>query len=309
MSDKSKASSTTTNACKLCAPLGATVAFRGIEGAMPMIHGGQGCATYIRRYLISHYNEPLDVASSSFSDESAIFGGETNIRIAMDNVTKKYKPKVIGISTTCLAETIGDDMAAIAKRYLLAKNDPSAPILIAVSTPSYRGTHMDGFHAVTRSVVDRLAMDPTPRTGVNVLPGFVSPADIRYIKELLADYGLEYTLLPDYSDTLDAPSQSDYHAIPAGGTKLEDIAAMAGRQATLEFGRTLTAGATTGSDLTARSGVPLRSVGTPIGIRETDALLDVLSQISGAPTPANHAADRGRRKWPALQSRAHGCAE
>ena len=55
-----------TNACKLCAPLGACIAFAGVEGAVPLIHGSQGCGTYIRRYLISHFNEPIDIASSIF---------------------------------------------------------------------------------------------------------------------------------------------------------------------------------------------------------------------------------------------------
>lgn len=62
------------NACKLCAPLGASLVFKGIEGCIPMIHGSQGCATYIRRYMISHYKEPMDIASSNFSEESTIYG-------------------------------------------------------------------------------------------------------------------------------------------------------------------------------------------------------------------------------------------
>ena len=52
----------TRNACKLCAPLGASLAFRGVEGAVPFLHGSQGCATYIRRYTISHFREPVDIA-------------------------------------------------------------------------------------------------------------------------------------------------------------------------------------------------------------------------------------------------------
>ena len=52
----------TTNACKLCAPLGAALAFKGMEGAVPFLHGSQGCATYMRRYIISHFNEPIDIA-------------------------------------------------------------------------------------------------------------------------------------------------------------------------------------------------------------------------------------------------------
>ena len=48
----------TRNACKLCAPLGACLVFRGIEGAVPFLHGSQGCATYMRRYIISHFRSP-----------------------------------------------------------------------------------------------------------------------------------------------------------------------------------------------------------------------------------------------------------
>jgi len=48
----------TRNACKLCAPLGACLALRGVAGAAPFLHGSQGCATYIRRYLISHFASP-----------------------------------------------------------------------------------------------------------------------------------------------------------------------------------------------------------------------------------------------------------
>ena len=65
----------TTNACKLCKPLGACLAFRGIEGAVPFLHGSQGCATYMRRYIISHFREPMDIASSSLGEKHAIYGG------------------------------------------------------------------------------------------------------------------------------------------------------------------------------------------------------------------------------------------
>ena len=68
----------TRNPCKLCAPLGACLVFRGVEGCIPFLHGSQGCATYIRRYLISHFREPMDIASSNFHEESAIFGGSSN---------------------------------------------------------------------------------------------------------------------------------------------------------------------------------------------------------------------------------------
>ena len=101
----------TRNACKLCAPLGACLAFRGIEGAVPFLHGSQGCSTYIRRYLISHFKEPVDIASSNFCEETTVFGGRENLQTGLENVIRQYAPTVIGIATTCLAETIGEDVA------------------------------------------------------------------------------------------------------------------------------------------------------------------------------------------------------
>ena len=80
----------TTNACKLCAPLGACLAFRGIEGAVPFLHGSQGCATYMRRYLISHFREPMDIASSSLGEKHAVFGGGPNLKQGITNVMHKY---------------------------------------------------------------------------------------------------------------------------------------------------------------------------------------------------------------------------
>ena len=61
---------------------GSCLALRGIEGAVPFLHGSQGCATYMRRYIISHFREPMDIAASGFSEASTIFGGETNLRRA-----------------------------------------------------------------------------------------------------------------------------------------------------------------------------------------------------------------------------------
>ena len=107
----------TTNACKLCKPLGACLAFRGIEGAVPMLHGSQGCATYMRRYIISHFREPMDIASSSLGEKHAVYGGGPNLKQGLQNVMTKYGARLIGVATTCLTETIGDDVPMIVKEF------------------------------------------------------------------------------------------------------------------------------------------------------------------------------------------------
>jgi len=179
----------TTNACKLCKPLGAALAFRGVEGAVPFLHGSQGCATYMRRYIISHFNEPIDIASSSLGEKNAVYGGGPNLKLGLKNVTAKYGPQLIGIATTCLTETIGDDVVRFLAEYRREFAAAEAPLLVHVSTPSYSGTHMEGFHAAVLALVAQLAETGCAANGsVNLLPGFVSAADLRFLKDLLADF-------------------------------------------------------------------------------------------------------------------------
>ena len=284
----------TTNACKLCKPLGACLAFKGIEGAVPFLHGSQGCATYMRRYVISHFREPMDIASSSLGEKHAIYGGGPNLKQGLKNVMDKYGAGLIGVASTCLTETIGDDMPMIVREFKQELEQPATPTIVTVSTPSYSGTHMEGFHVAVKAVVDQLAGNGAATGAVNLLPGFVSPADIRYLKEILEDFGVPGIILPDISETLDGQAQLDYDKIPAGGTPLAAIKAMGASLATLEFGRTLFPQATAGRSLEERFGVTWHPVGMPIGLRETDEFFKVLEGLTGVSTPARHAAERGR---------------
>ncbi len=287
------ASVVTTNACKLCTPLGACVAMKGIENAITLLHGSQGCATYIRRYLISHFREPIDVASSNFTENATIFGGGPNLSTGLRNVTTQYHPSLIGVATTCLSETIGEDVENLIRNYQ-KEASTDQPLIIHMSTPSYKGTHMDGFHAVTRAAVDTLAKDGTPKKQLNILPGFVSPADIRYLKEILADLHLEYVMLPDYSETLDGPTWDDYQKIPSGGTTVTAIQTMGCSQATIELGRTLDPELTAGTILRDRFKTLRFQLGIPIGVHETDLFFELLKTYTGMPLPTKYLLERGR---------------
>ena len=243
------------NACKVCAPLGACLAFRGIEGAISFLHGSQGCSTYIRRYMISHFKEPIDIACSNFAEATTVFGGRENLRQGLENVIRQYAPRVIGIATTCLAETIGEDVPYHLREIRAAATGP-LPEIVHVSTPSYAGTHAEGFQAAVRSIVDAFAAGGPRENSVNLLPGIVSPADLRYLKGILCDFGVEPIVLSDYSDTLDGPIWSEYKRIPEGGVPLETIRRMGRAQATIEFGSTADPRKTAGTLLKERFGVP-----------------------------------------------------
>ena len=299
---RSKHFTSTRNACKLCTPLGACLAFRGVEGCIPLLHGSQGCSTYIRRYLISHFREPIDIASSNFHEESAIFGGSKNFSQAALNITRQYQPQLIGTATTCLAETIGEDMGQLLHDLKETHGETVAAPIVHVSTASYRGTHMDGFHAAVKALVEQLVEKPggEHRTSnetnrrVALFPGMVSAADLRHLKEIFADFRLPFTLLPDYSETMDGATWSEYEKLQSGGTTLADIRALGSATATIEFGRTLEETTTAGTVLENKFSVPRRLLGLPMGIRESDAFFKVLVEIAGCETPVKYQRERGQ---------------
>lgn len=280
------------NPCNMCMPMGGILALKGIEEAMVIIHGSQGCSTYMRRHIAEHFNEPLDVASSSLNEKGTIYGGEKNLCQAFDNVLKVYNPKVIGVLTTCLAETIGEDIDRIAFDYQ-HKNDTQAAIITA-PTPGYGGSHSEGYWYTLRRVVEQLSTTADKHNGINVIIPHISPADIRELKCMLESMFVSYTLLPDISDTLDRPYERPYRKVPKGGTPLEEIRGMAGAAATIELGLTASDSLSPGKYLEEQYGVPLYRLPLPIGVEATDAFFQLLSKITGNSIPLCVQQQRGR---------------
>ena len=283
----------TVNPCRVCAPLGAAMAMAGIEKAMTILHGSQGCATYIRRYIIGHFREPLDLASSTFSEENAVFGGAGILRTAVHNVIAQYHPALVAIATTCIAETIGEDVRLYMKEIAESIDAKTRPAFVSMSTPSYKGSHVDGFHAAVCAVANALAEAGDPANRVTIVPGMVSPADLRYLREICNDFAVEATIVPDYSETLDGKVWEHSYGLPPGGTPLGDIRAMGHAKYTIEFGSRKPE-ACVSLLLKEKFGVAGSLISLPIGIRSTDTFMDIMSVQSGKPVPSKYEAERGR---------------
>jgi len=69
------------NPAKTCQPIGAILASKGIHNCMPLTHGSQGCSSYLRMLLSRHYREPSIAATSSFTEDTVVFGGRSNLRL------------------------------------------------------------------------------------------------------------------------------------------------------------------------------------------------------------------------------------
>ena len=280
------------NQCQNCMPLGAVIAFRGVAGAMSLVHGSQGCSTYMRLNCVEHFNEPLDIASSSLNEKQTIHGGEANLKKALDNMRRVYAPSVVGVLTTCLAETMGEDLDRILRDYA-GEHDMQGLDIIPVTTPSYGGSHTEGYWAAVKAIVAYYARPTESHRKINVIVPHISPADIREIKRILGLMGLEYVLLPDYSLTLDRPYGGKYQKIPEGGTKPEEIAAMPGAPLTIQFGETCPDNLSPGLWLQQEYGVPLVTLPLPTGIGAMDQFMEILVKITGRPVPEELSRERG----------------
>ena len=79
---------------------------------------------------------------------------------------------------------------------------------------------MEGFHAAIREVIRTMSEGGPRSETVNLLPGFVSSADYRLLSAIMADFGLDCTVLPDLSETMDGPALLEYEKIQGGGTPI-----------------------------------------------------------------------------------------
>ncbi len=276
------------NPAKTCQPVGAMYAALGIHKCLPHSHGSQGCCAYHRKFLTRHFRDPVTASTSSFTEGSAVFGGGANLKTALKNVFTIYNPDVVAIHTTCLSETIGDDIPT----YISQAQVPEGKVVIHANTPSYVGSHVTGFSNMVKGMVKYLARRDGINGKVNVIPGFVNPADMREMKRLMEAMDIPYILFPDTSGVMDAPMTGRYDMYPAGGAKVEDIADSGNSIATLALGSF--ASGDGAWELDRKCHVPVTDLLTPIGVKATDAFLMALSRLTGKPVPASVEEERGQ---------------
>jgi nitrogenase molybdenum-iron protein alpha/beta subunit/MoaA/NifB/PqqE/SkfB family radical SAM enzyme len=269
------------NPCKMCMPMGVVTAFYGIKKCMSILHGSQGCSTYIRRHMATHYNEPVDIASSSLTEEGTVYGGEKNLIQGLLNLIRVYEPEVIGVATTCLAETIGEDISRIIEHFYLEYPEYQKIAIIPVPSAGYSGSQYEGFMKALYCIIKSIPMDETKHNKVNIVTSQLSPADTRYLKTLLNQFKLDYILLPDLSENLDGGYRSSYEKLPKGGTALSDISKMAGSRMTIELSSFIKESDSVGRYLYETYGVPYRTCNLPISLRDNDALIALFEELSG----------------------------
>jgi nitrogenase molybdenum-iron protein beta chain len=284
----------TVNPAKACQPLGAIFAASGFEGTLPFVHGSQGCVAYFRTHLTRHFKEPFSAVSSSMTEDAAVFGGLQNMIDGLANSYSLYKPKMIAMCTTCMAEVIGDDLSAFIKT---SKEKGSIPETFPVPfahTPSFVGSHITGYDNMLKGILTTLTEGKKKETTngkLNFIPGFDTYINNnRELSRILSLFGIDNTILVDNSSTFDSPNEGEF-VMYQGNTTLEDAADAINAEATIALQSYST---TKTREYIAKEWKQKTAVYRPFGIRGTDEFLTALSELTGKPIPRELEIERGK---------------
>jgi nitrogenase molybdenum-cofactor synthesis protein NifE len=280
----------TVNPQKNSPALGATLAYLGVDRMLGLLHGAQGCSTFIRLQLSRHFKESIALNSTAMSEDSAIFGGWENLKKGLGRVLEKFRPGVVGVMTSGLTETMGDDVRAAIVQFREEHPEHAATPIVWAPTPDYCGSLQEGYAAAVEAIVGSLAEGGEPIPGqVTLIPGsHLTPADVEEVQGLVESFGLDVVTVPDIANALDGHIDDEVSPLSTGGVPVERIRRAGRSVATIYVGDSLAKAAL---ELRKRFGIPAHGFTSLTGLAEVDRLVATLSAISGRPVP------EAQRRW------------
>ena len=285
------------NPLKMSQPICATLAFMGLRGAMPLLHGSQGCTSFGLVLFVRHFKEAIPMQTTAMSEVATVLGGYENVEQAVLNIIKRTKPEIIGIASTGVTETKGDDVEGYIKTIRQQHPELATFPLVYVSTPDFKDAFQDGWEKTVARMVEVLVETPKNAARrdparVNVLPGcHLTPGDLDELRNIIEDFGLEPSFLPDIAGSLDGHIPEEFVPTTIGGIGVEEIATMGQAAWTIAIGAQMRRAAMA---MEAKTGVPFRLFERLCGLLPNDEFLVFLSEISGRPVPLKYRRLRGQ---------------
>jgi nitrogenase molybdenum-iron protein beta chain len=278
-----------------CQPCGAQYASIGIKDCIGIVHGGQGCVMFVRLLFSQHFKDNFLLASSSLHEDAAVLGAVHRVEEAVDVLLMRYpNVKVVPLISTCSTEIIGDDIDGVVRKLnkgLLKEKYAGREVhLIAIHTPSFKGSMISGYDIAVNDFVTAFAKKGEPNGKLNLITGWVNPGDVTSLKHLLSEMGVDATVLFEI-ESFDSPLMPEGDAVSEGSTTTEDLASTANAVGTIALCRY--EGATAARYLESEFDVPAVIGPMPIGIRNTDAFLQNVKNLTGKPIPPSLVKERG----------------
>lgn len=290
-----KAREGTINPIFTCQPAGAQFASIGIKDCIGIVHGGQGCVMFVRLLISQHMKESFEIASSSVHEDGAVFGALDRVETAVEVLLTRYPDvKVVPIITTCSTEIIGDDVDGLLSKLedeLLPTKFPGREVhLLTVHCPSFVGSMITGYDKAVHDFVKKFATKDEPSDKINLITGWVNPGDVTELKHLLEVMEVKANVLFEV-ESFDSPLMPDLEHHSHGSTTIDDLRDTANAKGTIALNRY--EGMKAAEYLKKKFKVPSVIGPTPVGIRNTDAFLKSVSEMTGQPIPAKLVEERG----------------
>jgi nitrogenase molybdenum-iron protein alpha/beta subunit len=213
------------------------------------------------------------IVSTNIDQTRVIYGGEKELKIALEEVDKKYTPDVIFVATSCAAGIIGDNVDAVVDKMRGKINAK----LLSIHCEGFAGEYRSGFDLVFKEIVK--LMDPPTQEKraqlaktVNIVGGKMGPertevdTDVKELVRLVEAMGAKV------------------NAVIAGNCSLEELkqAPSAAVNCTL----CLDVGYAVGMTMLEEYGTPLNSAILPYGIYATEKWLEGSAKRLGMETEA-----------------------
>jgi len=275
--------------------MGAAIAFQGIDRALPVLHGAQGCTFLGKVLLTKHFREPISLMTSKLFVEDVVMGSEEKLLQTIDGIIDKNKPCMIGVLTSGLTEIKGDDVESVLKKI---KKKSAGVTVIHVSTPDYNGGLETGYAKAVEAILETVVCFQTGRGQVpirsaetkqiNILVGsHLTPGDVVELGEIVGSFGIKPIILPDLS-ALDG-SRQGFSPLAVGGTTVEEIRTMEHSDFTIAVGMSMEPAATL---LQQRCGTGYKTFTSISGLAGSDEFMETLAQISNRPLPKKYERQR-----------------
>ncbi len=275
-----------TNPLKMSQPLGGALAFLGVDNCLPVFHGSQGCTAFGLVLLVRHFREAIPLQTTAMDQVSTILGGYENLEEAIRTIAERNKPDLIGVCTTGVTETKGEDMAGQYKEFRTRNPGLDDLGLVFVNTPDFAGGFEDGFAAAVTAMMETLPEPAsyTVKGQVNVLAGcHLTPGDVEEIRDLIESFGLDPIIVPDLALSMSGRQPKDFSAATLGGVSVERIRTMGESEITLVIGEHMRPAA---AALELKTDVPTAFFDRLTGLEATDKFIRTLSNLSGRTAPA-----------------------
>ena len=161
---------------------------------------------------------------------------------------------------------------------------PDGKEIIYANTPSYVGSHVTGFANMVKGIVTGFGKAMEERDGhINLIPGWVEPADMREMKALCASLGITISMFPDTSGVLDCGLDGSTGLFPKGGTTVAELKNMGAAQHTVALGPSASGPAA--RELESQCQVTSDVLEIPYGLKATDRFIDKLRTVAGVKVP------------------------